>query len=298
MLAVRRRTCRRGCCRLVRCRGCSTGPPARGTGRVTAVTLTRGPGLERRGPALRRGAAACAERRPACDERQRSRRGRPRASGACSSSIVRETSAGTRDAGEQRAADHDGERARHRPGRRLGEQGLPASRGRRARAASQRPPRATSRPPATRPAAAPGAVSPRHQMPSTSSGQNVEAATAKARPTTWPTGRPAAGSARASGTDPASTAPRRKSRTVPSPPPRPPAARPGRAPRRSRRAGRTEVDRKAANAPATRSASSSWPPRPPTSAPGSARTTASVVAGEQQLGAYSRPSAPYSAGSR
>ena len=38
-------------------------------------------------------------------------------------------------------------------------------------------------PPATRPAVAPTVDSPRHQTPSTSSGQNVEAATAKARPT-------------------------------------------------------------------------------------------------------------------
>ena len=38
-------------------------------------------------------------------------------------------------------------------------------------------------PPATRPAVAPTVESPRHQTPSTSSGQNVDAATAKARPT-------------------------------------------------------------------------------------------------------------------
>ena len=37
-------------------------------------------------------------------------------------------------------------------------------------------------PPARMPAAAPRSVSPRHQMPSTSSGQNDEAATAKAKP--------------------------------------------------------------------------------------------------------------------
>ena len=39
------------------------------------------------------------------------------------------------------------------------------------------------------PAAAPRSVSPRHQMPSTSSGQNDDAATAKARPTTSDTSR-------------------------------------------------------------------------------------------------------------
>ncbi len=38
-------------------------------------------------------------------------------------------------------------------------------------------------PPTSSPAMAPGAVNPSHQMPSSSSGQNVEAATAKARPT-------------------------------------------------------------------------------------------------------------------
>src|SRR5690349_25086203 len=42
-------------------------------------------------------------------------------------------------------------------------------------------------PPATTPAAAPAAVSPRHQMPSTSSGQKLDAATANASPTTCET---------------------------------------------------------------------------------------------------------------
>ena len=40
-----------------------------------------------------------------------------------------------------------------------------------------------SRPPMTNPAAAPAVVKRRHQTPRTSRGQNVEAATAKARPT-------------------------------------------------------------------------------------------------------------------
>lgn len=45
-------------------------------------------------------------------------------------------------------------------------------------------------PPASTPAAAPRSVSPRHQMPSTSSGQKLDAATAKANPTTWDTSNP------------------------------------------------------------------------------------------------------------
>ena len=80
-------------------------------------------------------------------------------------------------------SDHHGERDRHGPGRRLRQ---------------QRPGPAAGAPPAiveqhrrawparrrrTRPAAAPASVSPRHQMPSTSSGQNVDAASAKASPT-------------------------------------------------------------------------------------------------------------------
>src|SRR3954452_23903370 len=45
-------------------------------------------------------------------------------------------------------------------------------------------------PPTTIPATAPGAVSPRHQMPRSSNGQNVEAATAKASSTAWATASP------------------------------------------------------------------------------------------------------------
>src|SRR5215475_7894258 len=46
---------------------------------------------------------------------------------------------------------------------------------------------AANPPPTSRPAPAPVAVSPRHQVPSTSSGQNDDAATANASPTTWET---------------------------------------------------------------------------------------------------------------
>ena len=45
-----------------------------------------------------------------------------------------------------------------------------------------------SPPPTTRPATAPAAVRPRHQMPRTSSGQKVDAATANASSTAWATG--------------------------------------------------------------------------------------------------------------
>ena len=144
---------------------------------------------------------------------------------------------------------------------------------------------ADSPPPTTRPAAAPGAVSPRHQIPSTSRGQKVEAAIAKASPTTCPTGRLVAASASSSGTTAATTLARRKSRTVP----------------RSTSCTSTpavdtsspdEVDRKAAKAPATSRACSSSPSRPPTIAAGRARTTASVRPVISSSGAYSLPNAP------
>ena len=89
--------------------------------------------------------------------------------------------------GGQGHQHHRRERDRDAPGRRLGEQHA---------AASRRPARrprehhgAAGAEPAGRagPASAPASVSPRHQMPSTSSGQKVEAATAKARPTDWAT---------------------------------------------------------------------------------------------------------------
>lgn len=55
-----------------------------------------------------------------------------------------------------------------------------------ARVASTAP--SAAPPPVTSPATAPGGVSPRHQMPRTSSGQNEDADTAKARPTASATG--------------------------------------------------------------------------------------------------------------
>src|SRR5579884_1951130 len=68
-------------------------------------------------------------------------------------------------------------------------------------------------PPSTRPATAPTSVSPRHQMPSTSIGQKVDAATAKASDTVWEKSNRVASSASPSGTSPATTAASRKSRT-------------------------------------------------------------------------------------
>ena len=63
------------------------------------------------------------------------------------------------------------------------------------------------------PAAAPGGVSRRHQMPRTSSGQKEEADTAKARPTASATGSPPTSTLAASGTAMARTVPSRKCRT-------------------------------------------------------------------------------------
>src|SRR5262245_39816334 len=74
-------------------------------------------------------------------------------------------------------------------------------------------------PPATMPAAAPGAVRPRHQIPSTSSGQKLEAATANASPTTVDTFNPDIRSASTIGTNPAISAATRKPRTEPRPGP-------------------------------------------------------------------------------
>src|SRR5262249_49980913 len=59
---------------------------------------------------------------------------------------------------------------------------------------------AAAPPPATRPAKAPAGVRPRHHRPSTSSGQKLDAATAKASPTTWDTFRPPAWPASSMGT--------------------------------------------------------------------------------------------------
>ena len=70
-------------------------------------------------------------------------------------------------------------------------------------------------PPASSPAIAPTSVRPRHQMPSTSSGQKDDAATANARPTTSATASDDAPNDSTNGTLTASAAAIRKSRTDP-----------------------------------------------------------------------------------
>ena len=75
-------------------------------------------------------------------------------------------------------------------------------------------------PPTSSPAIAPASVSPRHQMPSTSSGQNVDAATAKASPTARATPTSGAASAASSGTTTATDGrePERGDAAEPAPP--------------------------------------------------------------------------------
>src|SRR5581483_7461775 len=72
-------------------------------------------------------------------------------------------------------------------------------------------------PPVTIPAAAPTVDKRRHQTPSTSSGQNVEAATAKARLTAVPTAMPPAPNDSPNGTSAAGIEAKRKLRTRPDP---------------------------------------------------------------------------------
>ena len=140
---------------------------------------------------------------------------------------------------------------------------------------------AASPPPTRSPAIAPTVVSLRHQMPSTRSGQNEEAATANARPTTLATGSDRTVSASANGTMSASAVAIRKARTPP-------------APRMScaitpatETVSPEEVERNAANAPALTSAVSSSPRVPPISLLGREITTVSV-AGRP----YTRPRNP------
>src|SRR6266540_517859 len=67
------------------------------------------------------------------------------------------------------------------------------------------------------PATAPTAVSPRHHSPSTSSGQKLDAATANASPTTCDTSSSLIREESTIGTNPATIAETRKSRTEPRP---------------------------------------------------------------------------------
>ena len=72
------------------------------------------------------------------------------------------------------------------------------------------------KPPTSSPATAPTGVSPRHQIPSISSGAKVEAVTANARPTVRATATSWAGSDRRRGTTTAIAAATRKAATPPS----------------------------------------------------------------------------------
>ncbi len=71
-----------------------------------------------------------------------------------------------------------------------------------------------SRPPTTSPASAPVTVSFSHQIPSTSNGENVDAATANARPTVSARPTCVASSETDAGTATAMTAPIRKPETL------------------------------------------------------------------------------------
>ena len=167
------------------------------------------------------------------------------------------------------------------PARRAGRRSSPGCGGRRDGGQHRRH-RASPPPTRARPRR-PTSVSPRHQMPSTSSGQNDEAATANASPTTRRHVRGGQRQQRQGTSDarwPATTAERGRRRQ----PVRPGRARRGEHPGHRREQAR-RVDRNAANAPAATRAPSSSPASPPPSAsPGSTSTTASVSPVDEQLG--------------
>src|SRR5450631_1556934 len=114
-----------------------------------------------------------------------------------------------------------------------------------------------------RPAVAPAAVSPRHQIPSTSNGQNDDAATANASPTASASGSRAATSDSTSGAATATTVATRNALTLPSLGRTSCAMTPA-----TETVSPDDVDRNAAKAPAVTSAVSSSPAVPPTSRPG------------------------------
>ena len=138
--------------------------------------------------------------------------------------------------------------------------------------------------PTTSPQAAPRAVSRSHQIPSSSSGQNVEAASANAQPTSTEMSSPRATSASSAGTTIAPSAAARKRRR------RAAASRATLRPKScvtvpaSDTSSPDAVDMNAANAPAATSAPSSSPPSPGHAASGSRSTTVSVSAGQVELG--------------
>ena len=178
--------------------------------------------------------------------------------------------AGTRPAGGQRRRPPSRRTPAAPSTPRVGEQRWrPAGRGAEHGRAG-RPPRPRRRRPG-RPAAAPMSVSPRHQMPSTSSGQNEGGGDGEREPDHGDTSsagdaqrqhqRHDAGHERG---EPKSRIEPRPTRSVESTP-------------AIAVSSPDAVDRNAANAPAATSAPSSWPARPPPSAaPGSTSTTASV----------------------
>src|SRR4051812_20386441 len=128
----------------------------------------------------------------------------------------------------------------------------------------------TSPPPTIMPAPAPTHVSLRHQMPSTSTGQNVDAANANVTPMLSDTSFGRSNNASASGIVPAMIAAHRKSRT-----------RPGSTSVDSTPDTLTtspdDVDRNAANAPAEVTAPRIWPATPGTIFCGNASAAASVL---------------------
>ena len=124
--------------------------------------------------------------------------------------------------------------------------------------------------PTARPATAPAAVSPRHQMPSTSNGHSVEAATANTNPTPRDNSNDDAASAKGTGINPPITAAIRKSRT-------PPRSSSVEAAPAMLTSSPDDVARNAAMAPAATRAPSSWPPRPAIVADGKSSTAASAL---------------------
>src|SRR6478609_1664353 len=146
-------------------------------------------------------------------------------------------------------------------------------------------------PPTTSPYAAPSAVSPRHQMPSTSSGHSVDAATAKASPTLRDSSSPDVTSDSGIGISPPTTAATRKSRT------RPRSTSVDNAPAMLT-SSPDDVAKNAAMAPAATSAASSWPAAPPMAAPGASSTAASAVPVINSCGTDSLANAPNKVGNR
>src|SRR6185437_1726417 len=153
---------------------------------------------------------------------------------------------------------------------------------------------ANARPPPSRmPAAAPASVNPRHQMPNTSSGQNDEAATAKASPTPWARSSDETASMNASGTDQAAIVAARK-----------PRSRPGSTSVDSTPAtlstSPVAAETNAANAPAAINPPSSSPGTVwmPSAAPGRSSSAASVLPSASSRGTYSRASQPDTIGNR